>query len=196
MKRNFNKEFKEEFKKSFDNGLDKETLKENLNLVPQEEDTIKFKKKPFYGLSSLFAALLIIVTASITFLVTYYADHNGDNFHCQSEEVDVVDFFQNKYKQSTINVVCKICLTDNVEVSLVHISTSDVSIFAMYFHDITKLYSESLTYDICINNQKFSGEFDDNCQYIEYNLISCDEYDLHLLIQSSQKLICDFCIKF
>ena len=44
MKRNFNKEFKEEFKKSFDNGLNKDILKENLNLVPQE-DTIIFTKK-------------------------------------------------------------------------------------------------------------------------------------------------------
>ena len=195
MKRNFNKEFKEEFKKSFDNALDKETLKENLNLVPQE-DTIIFKKKPFYGLSSLFAALLIIVTASITFLVTYYADYNEDNFHCQSEEAKVMEFFQNKFQNAEIKFICNINSTRFINISFIRINMDGYLKICLYFHETIEKSQQLTTYKLSINESVFDGILVNNNQYVEYDIVASSNYRLNFSIESFENKICEFYIEF
>lgn len=195
MKRNFNKEFKEEFKKSFDNGVNKDTLKENLNLVPQE-DTITFKKKPFYGLSSLFASLLIIVTASITFLVTYYADHNEDNPKWQSKEVDAVKFYEDMYKQGNISLVCKVNTPMNLVISFVDIKLDNQRVLGMYFYRENKIHNEYCHYNLKVNDCLFEGTVLQQNEHIEYVLEQSLYYQLCFNITRAEKEIFYFCTNF
>ena len=195
MKRNFNKEFKEEFKKSFDNGLNKDTLKENLNLVPKE-DTITFKKKPFYGLSSLFAALLIIVTASITWLVIYYADCDRDNFHCQSEEVDAVKFYEDMYKQGNVSLVCKVNTPMNLVISFVDIKYDNLRILGMYFHGENKIHNEYCKYNLKVNECWFEGTVLQQNSHTEYVLKKSSNYQLCFEITCAEMQIFYFCTNF
>lgn len=188
MKRNFNKEFKEEFKKSFDNGLNKDTLKENLNLVPQE-DTIIFKKKPFYGLSSLFAALLIIVTASITFLVTYYAEYDENSQFYAGEDLNVIEFYQNMYEESKITFICKTNVSNDLSLSFVKINYDNRVILGVYFHKSIDNHYGLYSYAISINELTINEKIKESNNHVEYILDIAEEYSLDFSIYySNQKL--------
>ena len=195
MKRNFNKEFKEEFKKSFDNGLNKDALKENLNLVPQE-DTIIFKKKPFYGFSSLFAALLIIVTASITLLVAYYVDDNINDIDNHNETSEAVDYFRDKYEGYEIKLISKISTTNNISISFVRIAKNNSYKIALFFHKINIECYECYSYKITINDIDFDGRIINGVPYVEHDFENTNNNILKFSILESNNLIFEFCTYF
>lgn len=197
MKRNFNKEFKEEFKKSFDNGLNKDTLKENLNLVPQEEDTIIFKKKPFYGLSSLFAALLIIVTASITLLVAHYADYDINNvkYIKNNEVLEAFEEFKKNYYGYNVVLVNDYFVDDTLSVLFIRLSNEISNKFAIYFHFSNEDDINKYELMISINDVKNTDYISYNC-YKVYDINICNSNVVEMSIFLNQDKIFDFYIKF
>ena len=161
-----------------------------------EEDTIIFKKKPFYSLSSLFAALLIIVTASITFLVTYYADYNGDNFHGQSEEVDVVKFYEDIYKESDVSLLCKVNTVKKIAISIVYIKHNEQSIVSIYFHGNNKILDEHYNYILKVNDSSFNGVMLQQNDHVEYFLKDLSIYHLDFKVIHDNQDLFYFCTNF
>lgn len=195
MKRNFNKEFKEEFKKSFDNSLDKESLKDNLNLIPQKEETLTFSKKPFYRVTSVLTVLLILVTASLTFLITYYVDYNKNICSNHPEEVDAVEFFQERYNDCNIKLITKINVRNNLSISLVRISNKSIQKLALYFHKDPTIDVEASTYKIFVNEFSFEGIILNKNEFIEYELQIFGEININFIITKSNIKIFEFCTK-
>ena len=117
MKNKFDKQFKNEFEHNFEPNIDINLLKQNLNIQPKNTNTLVLKKKVFFSYSIILSLLLIVVTALTTWSVFKWYSLSDEQPIEETENTDLIKMFQEKYVNSSIQLVGQFRTNNNIEFS-------------------------------------------------------------------------------
>lgn len=195
MRNRFNKQLTKEFNQAFEPNLDKDLLKEELNIQPKQTKCFSFKKKQFIALALTCVLLLVAVTSITTWAITKYQLFN-DNSNPQTEEVDVIKMFQEKYPDKKITLVSKIESIQKIQVLIIHVSSlldySAEDILIVYCLEYPQLSFETLLYNLTVNGINFTDKISNDNDFDEYFVKYEKDYYIEFTLYLDEQKIFDF----
>lgn len=192
MRNRFNKQLTKEFNQAFKPNLDKDLLKEELNIQPKQTKCFSFKKKQFIALALTCVLLLVAVTSITTWAITKYKLFN-DNSNPQTEEVDVIKMFQEKYPDYKIQIVSTLDTSENIKMSIMHIFSETRNLFVIHFYDMPNSQRGDYYYNINVNNIEFSGKIIESNNNKEIMCEKSKYYTINLKVSFTGKNVFEFC---
>ncbi len=193
MRNKFNKQLTKEFNQSFKPTIDKELLKEELNIKPKEIKCYSFKKKQFIAFTLSCVLLIVAITSITTWAITKNQMFNNNGTNEQTEDVDVVKMFEEKYKNFNIKIVSKIETNKNIKFSVLHVKSKEKSFFVIYFLNMPNNISGEYLLNVNINDCQFSDEIIHLNDYLEYDVELSSNYIINLQIIYQEHNIFEFC---
>ena len=199
MKNKFDKQFKNEFEHNFEPNIDINLLKQNLNIQPKNTNTLVLKKKVFFSYSIILSLLLIVVTALTTWSVFKWYSLSDEQPIEETENTDLIKMFQEKYVNSSIQLVGQFRTNNNIEFSIMFVkNTKDdekLCKYIIYFNVVPTDILNDSTYSIIINNHEFTGKVLSNNNYIEYDIENFRNYTITFDLYYFKNKIFEFCTK-
>lgn len=198
MKNKFENQFNKEFNQIFTPNIDKELLKDQLNIQPSSCSTnnVVFKKKVFVPLSIICSLLLIVLSSLTTWGVTKWFAYNNQTPPVVDEEVNVVKMFEEKYPGSDVQLLNKIDIKQEIEISILYLNSSSFNSILVYFNKISDDISELITYKIDLNGVVESGKVCKQGEYLEFNVEYTRENIIKITLYNINNQIFEFCTNF
>ena len=198
MKNKFEKQFNKEFNQTFTPNIDKEFLKEQLSIQPSSNTTtnVVLKKKVFVPLTILCTLLLIVFTSLTTWGVSKWIAYNNETPPVADEEVDVVKMFKEKYPEAVVQLLNKIAIKKDIEISLIYVKSSSKTSVLVYFDKISDNIIEYITYKFILNGVIYSGNVCKQGENLEFHFNSIQINSINITLYKFNEEIFEFCTNF
>lgn len=197
MRNKFNKQLTKEFNQSFKPTFDKELLKEELNIKPKEIKCYSFKKKQFIAFTLSCVLLIVAITSITTWAITKNQMFNNNGTNEQTEDVDVVKMFEEKYPDNAVRMIMSSEIDSLFHVSIIQIydfnNDSNDTLFILYFQNIQSNKVEQILYDLSINNDKLVGEIKKSNGIIQCSVKKAQCYVVNIKIKNHNSILFEFC---